>query len=130
MCSDELDNDNDGLVNTTIRKTPISDFGTELPTHLGNSYYIEHNDAPSYLMRFENNLVSSPYGIESLVNVQELQGAGFTPQTKSSVDFIYFGVSNPSSCKIKDLQSYAFFRLDTPNPPNHLGFYGAECVGG
>lgn len=123
---------NDGLVNNTIRKTLINPASStsNLETHMLNSYYMEHSDAPSYLMRFENNLASSQYGIESLVNVQELQGAGFTPQTKSSVDFIYFGVSNPSSCKIKDLQSYAFFRIDTPDPPDHLGFYGAECVGG
>ena len=117
---------NDGLVNTTIRKTPISDFGTELPTHLGNSYYMEHNDAPRYLMRFENNLGSSSCcGIESLVNSQKRIDKGLPALDRSAVDYIYFGTVVTTNCNIQGTPPYAlWFKLDS----GHLAFYEAACV--
>lgn len=120
---------NDGLVNNTIRKTTVSDFSTGLETHLINSYYIEHNDAPSYLMRFENNLDSSPYGIESLVNSQKLMDAGLSAKSRSAVDYIYYGTGTTTNCNILGMEAYGWFYLDyLPDPPNHLGFYQASCA--
>jgi hypothetical protein len=116
---------NDGLVNNTIRKTPVSSFSTGLGTHLLNSYYIEHTDAPSYLMRFENNLGSSPYGIESLVNSQKRVDKGLPALDRSAVDFIYFGTGITTNCKIQGMDiSYPWFKLDS----SHLSFYSATCA--
>jgi len=114
---------NDGKVNNTIRKTIVSSFATGLPAHLLNSYYIEHTDAPSYLMRFENNLGSSPYGIESLVNSQKRLDKGLQALDRSAVDFIYFGTGSTTDCKIEGMESYPWFELDS----SHLGFYSAVC---
>jgi len=123
---------NDGKVNNTIRKTTVnpSSSTANLQTHMANSYYIGHTDAPSYLMRFENNLNPSAYGIESLVNTEELKDAGFNPNTRSAVDYIYYGTAVTSDCRVEGFQPYPFFRLDyLPEPPNHLEAYGAECLG-
>ncbi len=118
---------NTGIVNNTITITAVPDFssGTNLNTHLINSYYTGHTDAPSYLMRFENNLGSSAYGIESLVNSQELMDNGLPTYSRSAVDFIYFGTGNVLDCRVRD-PSYEWFRLDL----GHLDFYGAGCRGG
>ncbi len=115
---------NDGRVNNSIRKTTVSNFATSLPTHALNSYYIEHTDAPSYLMRFENNLGSSPYGIESLVNSQKLIDKGIPTRDRSAVDFIYYGTSVTTNCRVISMESYTWFKLDS----SHLGFYSAVCV--
>ena len=116
---------NNGKVNNTIRKTTVdpSASASNLETHLLNSYYIEHSDAPSYLMRFENNLGSSSNGIESLVNSQKLIDAGLTEKSRSAVDFIYYGSQTTTNCNIKDLDSYDWFLLDSA----HLSFYNAVC---
>lgn len=116
---------NDGKVNNTIRNTIVPSFEDEddLETHLLGSYYIEHSDAPSYLMRFENNLGSSSYGIESLVNSQKIEDAGLPTNSRSAVDYIYYGSQITTNCNIKHLDSYDWFLLDS----GHLSFYNAEC---
>lgn len=120
-----------GIVNNTIRITPVSpaEDDSDLNTHLLNSYYIEHTDAPSYLMRFENNLGSSPYGIESLVNSQKLIDKGLTARDRSAVDFIYYGAQSTTNCEVKD-PNYSWFKLDKLPDPSHLDFYDAQCKGG
>jgi len=118
---------NNGLVNNTMLATTVdpSASSSNLNTHLINSYYIQHSDAPSYLMRFENNLGSSGNGVESLVNSQERINAGLSALGRSAVDYIYFGTQVTTDCEVKT-PSYSWFRLDS----NHLGFYGAQCKGG
>jgi hypothetical protein len=66
-----------------------------LLSHINNSYYAENDGAPSFLMRFENNLSASACcGIESLVNLKKLEEAGFPAHdlnTQSSlVDYYYW----------------------------------------
>lgn len=119
---------NNGLVNNSITRTTVPDFSSEanLNTHLLNSYYIEHSGAPNYLMRFENDLGSSSNGIESLVNSQELIDAGLSANSRSAVDYIYYGSGGVADCEVKD-PSYSWFRLDTAT---HIDFYDAKCKGG
>lgn len=117
---------NNGLVNNTMKITAVdpSASSSDLNTHLINSYYIQHSDAPSYLMRFENNLGSSSNGIESLVNSQERIDAGLSALSRSAVDYIYFGTSVTTNCEVKT-PSYSWFKLDD----SHLSFYNAQCKG-
>ena len=119
---------NQGKVNNTIRRTIVQDFHDEddLETHLLDSYYIEHSDAPNYLMRFENDLTSSVNGIESLVNSQKIEDAGLPTETRSAVDFIYFGTQIVTDCRVKK-PNYQWFRLDKNAPWDHLEFYEAKC---
>ena len=86
-----------GRVTNTIIETTITDFigpnndTTNLKIHVNNSYYIESNTAPSFLMRLEGNLSNSLYGIESLVNLEKFQAQEVPIRDRSVVDYIYFG---------------------------------------
>ena len=114
-----------GLVNNTIRETPYLNWPEDLGLHLNGYFYREHSDAPSYLMRFENNLGSSPYGIESLVYLPNLQAKGLAIYSKSTVDYIYFGSTNPEKCNIDGMEaSHPWFYLDKTA---HISFYEAAC---
>jgi len=116
---------NHGLVNNTMTMTTVPAFtpSSNLETHLLNSYYVEHSDAPSYLMRFENVLTSSAYGIESLVNVQELIDAGLSTSSRSAVDYIYYDTSITTDCQVEE-PVYSWFYLDS----DHLSFYKSDCI--
>jgi len=116
----------DGVANNTMRETPFTSWPADLSAHLTNAYYREHSDAPNYLMRFENNLVSDSNGIESLVTLR-LKGKGLSINAKSAVDYIYFDSSNdPPSCNVVDIAD-TDFRLDSSGP-GHLTFYGTSCA--
>ncbi len=113
-----------GRVTNIIIKTNITDFivnneTTNLKIHVNNSYYIESNTAPSFLMRLEGNLSNSIYGIESLVNLEEFQAQEVPIRDRSVVDYIYFGDQTTTNYKIKYMPSW--FKLDE----GHLETY--EC---
>jgi len=124
--------DSNGIVNNTITITHVdpSSSTANLETHLLNSYYIENSDAPSYLMRFENDFSSSSDGIESLANLQKFIDKGLSISSKSVVDHIYFDSSSSTTdCNVKFLEVYAWFYLDHLPDPDHLDFYNARCKG-
>ena len=99
-----------GRITNIINITPYGDNYTykqgdtwyvdNFMDHINDSYYTFNPDAPSFLMRFESNLSgSSCCGIESLVNLKELESVGFSGSeihTQSSlVDHYYWvGVTN------------------------------------
>jgi len=115
-----------GKVTNIITKTNITDFvasnndTTNLQIHLNNSYYIESDTAPSFLMRLTGNLSSSPYGIESLVDLGKFQAQGTPTKDRSVVDYIYFGDQTTTDYNIKDMPSW--FKLDE----EHLETYECE----
>jgi len=99
-----------------INTTPISnlDFvtgggdATNLNTHLLGNYYVNNSEAPSYLMRFEGNLSGSPFGIESMIDITELDVPN---PDKSVIDYIYFGTTNPTLyCNVSGMPSW--FKID------------------
>ena len=81
-------------------------------------------------MRMEGNLSNSTFGIESLVNLAELQAQGLVTKDKSIVDYIYFGNQNPASYRINKTPEW--FKLDTldesSNPQAHILTYQAQDV--
>lgn len=114
-----------GLVTHKIIRTPYENFTqgadvTNLIDHATNSYYTATSLAPSFIQRLEGNLTPSENGIESLVNLQELSGAGITVQDKSVVDHLYFSPQNPSAYRIQGMPSW--FKIDDA----HLQLYGVE----
>jgi len=114
-----------GRVTNTIIKTNITDFVvnddiTNLKTHVNNSYYIESDTAPSFLMRLEGNLSNSEYGVESLVNLEEFQAQEVPIRDRSVVDYIYFGDQTTTNYNIQDMPSW--FKLDE----EHLEIYECE----
>lgn len=99
-----------GIVRTDVTDFVDGDDTSNLMYHVNNSFYSEWSGAPSFLKRMEGDFSADPNGIESLVNVDDLSDQGLTPKTKSVVDYIYFGTSNPTSYQIEDMPSW--FRLD------------------
>jgi len=117
-----------GRVFNIITKAPVTKFNlTYLKEHLNNSHYIASSLAPSFLMRLQNNLSSSPYGIESLVNLNKLAQQDVITYDESNVDYIYFGELAISSCIVNETvndPNFNWFRLDSP----HLSIYDVNCL--
>jgi len=94
-----------GSISNQIQRTPYTTFAyltdtRNLTDHINNSYYKNTTLGPSYIMRLEGNFSSSPYGIESTVDLrrfQELSDLGIIPlkDDTSIIDWIY--LSNESS---------------------------------
>jgi len=81
---------------------------TNLNRHANNSYYANSTSAPSFLMRFEGNLSASPYGIESMVNLQTLQDQGLAVKQKSVIDYVYWGSSNTTDYRVTGTPSWFY----------------------
>ncbi|MBI2650693.1 hypothetical protein HYX04_05290 [Candidatus Woesearchaeota archaeon] len=79
--------------------------------HMNNSWYIAHNDSPSFLMRLQGDLGNSTFGIESLVNLEEFQQQGLPLKDRSIVDYIYFGTKSTYNCGVNGTPEW--FKLDS-----------------
>ncbi len=67
------------------------DSGPVLEEHIRNGHYVESDDAPSFLQRFENDLEPSEFGIESIVYLRDLSQQDIPVDlARPKVDFIYF----------------------------------------
>ena len=91
-----------------------------LKRHANVSYYVASNYSPSYLMRLEGNMSPSPFGIESLVNVEEFEANGVATPDRSIVDAVYFGNISTTDFHINDTPSW--FKIDS----DRLEMYGVE----
>jgi len=121
-----------GKFTNKIVQTNVTDFvsGTNaknLIEHANNSFYVWSSIAPNFIMRFSNNLSASPYGIESIVNIDKIKISApeIYYSSASTVDYIYFGNSSISSCLINETKNnLTWFRLDD----GHLALYEAHCT--
>lgn len=126
-----------GRVTNTIVKSNITQFvvggkADNLMRHANNSYYLAHNDSPSFLMRFQGDLGNSSMGIESLVNLDEFQSQSLAIKDRSVVDYIYFGTKPTTNFRINNTPEW--FKIDG-NPPvpgpslgDHLDFYQVRNI--
>jgi len=119
-------------VSNLVNVTPNQDFVDEadnnntevLETHLLQGYYVESTEAPSYLMRFSGNFSPSQFGIESMVNLDDLDKQSIPVLERSVIDHIYFSTESTTDyCNIKDMPSW--FRIDS----NHLDDYEVTNLG-
>ena len=114
-----------GLITRTIEKSNVTQWNvTTLKQHLSLGTYVNNTNAPSFLMRLENNLAPSPYGIESLVNTNELIIYGIQVKNETSVDYLYWGSGGINNTRIDGITNsgYPFFKLDN----DHVTFYRVE----
>ncbi|MFC1723818.1 hypothetical protein ACFL0V_06785 [Nanoarchaeota archaeon] len=79
-------------------------------SHVDNTLYLNFTGAPSYLMRFEGNYGSSEFGIESLVDKNEVSGSHPCPAETSSVDSIYWECD--TSVPVWNVANWSGFRMD------------------
>lgn len=95
-----------------------------LVDYINDTYYIANTNAPSFLMRFKNDLSPSPYGIESIVNLGLLGSIqGFTIiENKTVVDYLYFNstINTTDYCNVENLIfTPDWFVIDS----NHINIY-------
>lgn len=122
-----------GKVLNTINRTPFTDFviagnTANLQQHTENSYYVAWSTAPSFLMRLEGNLNASPYGIESLIDLQKLIDQGEEVDERSVVDHIYWSDKSVISYHIDNMPGW--FMMDNEynadEEKTHLELYEVE----
>lgn len=116
-----------GKVVNVINISSTTDFvqgndTSDLLAHVMSGDYIAHNDSPSFLMRLEGNLSASPYGIESLVDVAELDQNDVPIKVRTAVDYLYFGNGSVTDYCIEGMPSW--FRIDD----DHLELYEVESL--
>ncbi|MGM5482415.1 MAG: hypothetical protein ACQESF_03040 [Nanobdellota archaeon] len=116
-----------GKVVNIIKSVNSTDFvtgsnTTNLLKHIADNKYIHTNSSPSYLMRLSGNFSASEHGIESLVDLRELEDLGIDTKEKTCVDYLYFSEKEPTSWHIN--HTYNWLRID--NQSNHLKEYKVE----
>jgi hypothetical protein len=77
---------------------------TVLLRHFNQSLYHAAGRGPDILMRFAGNISDSPFGIETLADVEELQAQGLSfNYTNSVVDYLLFNNTPATVCNIQEL---------------------------
>jgi hypothetical protein len=95
-------------INTSTNET------TNLEEHLSNSRYALSENAPSFLMRFYNDISPDPNGIESMVNLDMISDQGISIDTKKPViDYRYFsGSEDADICDVEGMPSWFKMRSE------------------
>lgn len=123
-----------GRLLNIISKSPYkyNDFVDEstndtssLYNHTMNSYYRASTLAPSFIMRLRGNLTASPYGIESFVNLDDLNAQGFIVNNAySPIDYLYFSNSTTTNyCPQSGSPLPTWFKLDSEHYNSALDNY-------
>jgi len=120
------------IVPTNITQFVVGGKVDNLLIHANNSYYIVHNDSPSFLMRLEGNIGNSSMGIESLVNLDKFIQQGLPIKDRSIVDSVYFGTKSTINFRVNNTPEW--FKIDgtlpAPGPPKgeHLDIYQVRNI--
>jgi hypothetical protein len=105
----------EGKLSRAIRRsnTTIWDVNS-LKFHLENQTYLDSTEGPSFLLRLQGSTNSSPYGLETMVDTEDLYDYGFELENKSSVDYLYWGSGGVNHTYIHNItdRGYPYFRLD------------------
>ncbi|PIN93482.1 hypothetical protein COU54_02820 [Candidatus Pacearchaeota archaeon CG10_big_fil_rev_8_21_14_0_10_31_24] len=75
-------------------------------SHVFSGYYAESVNSPSFLNRLEGNLSQDDNGIESFVNLAELDSQGLPISDKTTTDHIYFSGQNPTHYGVTGMPSW------------------------
>lgn|SRR3989338_4077352 len=121
------------IIQTNITQFVINGKADNLLTHMNNSYYMAHNDTPSFLMRLQGDLGNSTCcGIESLVNLEKFQKQGLAIKDRSIVDYIYFGTKSTVNFRVNNTPEW--FKIDGtlpapgPSKGEHLDVYQVRNI--
>lgn len=115
-----------GKVDNTIQQTNITEFvGDDNSTdgllfHITNGLYKNSTKAPSFLMRFTNNLSNSDYGIESLVYIPLINAQNIPiDESKSVVDYLFFSnqTNTADLCYFTNMPDW--FRIDSDHEEDY-----------
>ena len=110
------------IISGNITQFVIAGKVDNLLIHMNNSFYLAHDDSPSFLMRFEGNLGNSTNGIESLVNLDKFLQQGLPIKDRSIIDSVYFGTKSTTNYRINNTPQW--FKIDQ----EHLKVYQVENI--
>ncbi|MFQ5475363.1 MAG: hypothetical protein ACE5DM_06030, partial [Candidatus Nanoarchaeia archaeon] len=99
---------------------------TNLEIHLNSTYYAESDAAPSFMMRFEGDLNSSEYGIESLVDKQEVGTYFPCPAGTTNTDYLYWQCSSVNTWGVTGMPSWFYLDNQTVDSEGRLEKYEVE----
>jgi len=117
-----------GRLTNNINKTPYLNFvsgndPSNLISHANKSYYAANTNAPSFLQRLVNDSSPSPYGIESMVNLEMVSGRSLPLYTSSSIiDYLYWQGIESGDYRLNNTPSW--MRIDA----SHLSNYNASGI--
>ncbi len=83
---------------------------TNLRDHVAKTYYTNFSGAPNFLMRFENNFSANEFGIESIVDKNEISMYYSCPTETSSVDSVYWQCD--TNITVYQITNWSGFRID------------------
>lgn len=93
---------------------------TLLDSMISDKLYVPDPDAPDFFNRLEGNLSASPYGIETIVNINEFISQDIPIHNQSHVDHLYFNSSLSDQGHPVNSTSGSWLRLDCA----HASFFG------
>jgi len=108
-------------INTTVYEgnfTGVATNTTNIRDHVSSTMYANFTGAPSFLMRFENNLTNSTYGIESFVDKAEVSPYHACPTETSAIDSIYWQCDN--GIQVWQVANWSGFRIDNETGMGNL----------
>ncbi len=117
-----------GVVLRKITPTNITQWDADsLRSFLASSQYRANTDAPSFLMRLEGSLSSSPYGIECVVGKNELISLEVISPAQyglTNIDHLFWINSQVNASSVRGVTDtgYTYFKLDD----YHADYYGVE----
>ena len=102
-------------INMTIYEGNYVNAGdtTNLERHMNRTLYAVSNASPSYIMRFTGDFSPSPYGIESLVNKEEISTYWPCSAGTSNVDSLYFQCASTSTWSVSGMPSSFYLDNET-----------------
>lgn len=100
-------------INRTIYEGNFTNNDTDddnIRDHVAKTMYANFTGAPSFLMRFKNDMNQSEFGIESFVEKAEVSPYHACPTETSSIDSIYWQCD--SSLTVYQVANWSGFRID------------------
>lgn len=115
-----------GTLFRKFNKTPHKENYTtgedvsNLEEHIENKYYAANNQSPNFIDRFEGNFSADENGVESFVNLPDMDSQNIETKEKAVIDYIYFSNNDPSHYTISGLPNWV--KIDE----GHLEKYQVE----
>ncbi|MFC1753261.1 hypothetical protein ACFL96_07695 [Thermoproteota archaeon] len=101
---------------------------TNLQLHMNGSYYTEFNASPSFFMRFEGDFNASEYGIESIVNKEDVSIYWPCPEGTSNVDTLYWQCSSAQTWTVNNMQSWFYLDNQTGDEGRHKKYEVSNLI--
>jgi len=118
-----------GLLGRVFAKntTPIGNI-TAFDAAIDSNLYITNPDAPDFFNRLEGKLAPSLFGVETIVNINDLIAQDIPVHNQSLIDHIYFNQTLPPEAYKVNTSTHPWLRIDCVHAWRyHIDDGVAEC---